>query len=377
MHVAIDGMRLGGQRLGVGRYIEYLLREWDRDESDDRVTVFVPATVDHEGIAHDGRVDIDVLESRLGGYPWQALVLGRAAGRSCDVLFGPSYRIPPRLRCPSVVAIHSVNEVQAGAHDRWYRYTHGQVNRYSARAATRVVVPSTSVLHDIQEAYGIDADKLDVVPQGADDGFRPLPADDPRVREARRRIFGDPDQPYVVWVGKLSNRRNIPLVIEAFARARAEHDLPHKLLLFGPNHLGLPLDDLSRQAGVTDVVVQDDGLVSSHEELVPVYAGADLYVNASAYEGFSMTLVEALSCGVPVVGVNRAAVGEIASGAALLIDEPDLEALAAAIGRVLTEPELSAELRAASLERATQYRWDRTARETMASLRRAVESGRG
>jgi glycosyltransferase involved in cell wall biosynthesis len=231
-----------------------------------------------------------------------------------------------------------------------------------------VIVPSQSVKDDIQEAYAISAAKIDIVPQGADDGFRPV-EDVEMLRRTRIEQLGE-DHPYVVFVGKLSQRRNIPMLLQAFADlVRRRPELPHRLLLFGPNHLNLPLAELSRELGIADRVVQTDGHLEHHHDLTRIYSAADAYISASAYEGFSITVVEAMACGAPVIGVNRAAFGEIVDGAGHLIDEPTVEGLAGALERVLTDDQYRAELRARGLERSRSFRWEDNARRTLEILR--------
>ena len=194
--------------------------------------------------------------------------------------------------------------------------------------------------------------------------------------ETRRRWLGS-DRPYVVWVDKLSQRRNIPKLIEAFSIVKRRTALPHALLLFGPNHLELPLDDLVERLGVADDVVQTDGVVSEHIEVARVHDAADLYVSASDYEGFSLTMVEAMACGTPVVAVARAAQKEIVNGAGLLVEESEPVVLADAIQRVLEDDALRNRLRRAGLERAKLFRWEDTARQTLAVLRETAEGGVG
>src|SRR5439155_12482961 len=115
---------------------------------------------------------------------------------------------------------------------------------------------------------------------------------------------------------------------------------PHALLLFGPNHLDLPLEELADELAIVDSFVQVDGKVENHAELAAVYSAADLYVSASIYEGFSITLVEALACGTPVVTVDTSAMREIADGAGVLVDQPEPEQLADAIAAVLGDEQL-------------------------------------
>jgi glycosyltransferase involved in cell wall biosynthesis len=365
MRIGINARRLAGQRLGVARYIEHLAKDWATMLTPTEHAVFFLRQALEPDDLPD-RVEKRVIGSRLDGVLWENVVLARAA-RGLDVLFCPGYTVPATYRGRTVVAIHSINEVQEGTHPWWYRFTYSRIYRSSARRAHRVIVPSQSTLEDIEAHYSLPREKLVVVPQGAGDAFHPID-DDEALRQTRVRWLGD-DRPFVVWVGKLSQRRNIPTLLEGFAELKRRNGSPHRLLLMGPNHLQIPLAEITRRLGIADSVVHTDGRVSAHEELALVYNAADLYVNASAYEGFSLTLVEALACGTPVVGVRRAAVAEIADGCALLVDEPEPEALADAMERALSDGELRRDLRARGLARARHYRLEETSRQTLQVLR--------
>ena len=366
MNIGINARRLEGQPLGVARYIEYLLEHWAQMLGDDRATLFVREPLE-SGRLTAGPFDVEVVRPKLRGFMWENLRLPPAI-RGVDVFFGPSYSLPLPYRGKTVVTIHSVNEVQKGTHPWWYPATYTRIYQASARKADRVIVPSLSVKHDIQSAYGIDASRIAVVAQGVDDDFCPVD-DEETLRQTRIQQIGD-DRPYVVFVGKLSQRRNIPMLIRAFADLiRRAPELPHKLLLFGPNHLNLPIAQLVRDLGVADRVVQTDGRLEKHHDLTRVYSAADAYVSASEYEGFSITVVEAMACGTPVVGINRAAFGEIVGDAGRLIDAPSVEGLSGALQAVLTDADLRLELRRRGLERAKQFRWEDIARDTLAVLR--------
>jgi|SRR5579884_70738 len=367
MRFGVNARRLAGQRLGVARYIEYLLRYWaEQTRADEQGVLYLREPLGEPDRPLTERYETHVLPPRPDGILWENLRLPRAA-RDVDVLFAPGYTSPLVYSGKTVVAIHSMNEVERGTHPWWYGVTYSPIYRLSALRSERVIVPSESTKADIVRHYGLPEAKVVVVPQGADESFRPL-GDDELNRRTRRRWLGE-DRPYILFVGKLSQRRNIPALIRAFARARAEHDLPHALLLLGPDHLDLGIPALAEQLGVGSDVVQNDGKVGSHDELVAAYNAADLYANASLYEGFSLTLVEALSCGTPVVATKRGALGEIAGDAALLVDEPSPEQLADAIGRVLTEPALRSDLRARGPRRAEAFRWRDTAQQTLDVLR--------
>jgi glycosyltransferase involved in cell wall biosynthesis len=367
VRIGINARRLEGQPLGVARYIEYLLRHWAAMFGpEDEAKLYVREPLE-PGRLPEGAFSVELVRPKFRGFLWENVRLAPAI-RDVDVFFGPSYSLPLPYRGKSVVTIHSVNEVQEGTHPWWYPFTFTRVYRASALKADRVIVPSQSVKHDIQEAYGVEEHKIAVIGQGADDDFRPV-EDEDVLRRTRIEQLGE-DRPYIVFVGKLSQRRNIPMLIRAFAElVKRDSDLPHSLLLFGPNHLGLPITELVNELGVEGRVVQTDGRLESHHDLTRIYSAADAYVSASAYEGFSITVVEAMACGAPVVGINRAAFGEIVDGAGHLIDEPSVEGLRDALGSVLNDPALRQDLSRRGLERARAFRWEDIAKQTLDVLR--------
>jgi glycosyltransferase involved in cell wall biosynthesis len=184
----------------------------------------------------------------------------------------------------------------------------------------------------------------------------------------RERYFGS-NRPYILFVGKCSTRRNIPMLLEAFAMLRRETNIPHGLLLFGPNVAGFPLADICERLGIADAVVQTDGRIAHHAELVPVYAAADVFVHPSEYEGWSMTTTEALACGTAVVASNRGGLGELANGHAFMVDEPSAAAFADAIGQVLSNETLRRDLQRLARVRGAALSWEDTSRQTLDVLR--------
>ena len=370
MHIGVSAWRLHGQRLGVGRYIEYILKEWNTMLGPaDRVTVFTRSPLDTRALGLSSAFTAQILRPAMTNALWENLLLPRAA-RDVDVLFGPSYTVPLLAGPPSVVSIHSVDEAQPGVVSLWHRMTYSQKYRWSTRRAEKVIVNARSTGDRVQAVYGIPPEKIEVIWLGADDAFRPLD-DEALLRATRCRLIGD-DRPYVVFVGGLSRRRNVPLLIEAFSIVKKRENLPHALLLFGPNRGQIPVRELAERFGVADSVVQTDGVVQSHTELVAVYNAAAVYVLPSSSEGFSLTLAEALSCGTPVITVNRAALGEVAHGYAMTIEEPELGALTEALHRVLTDPATARCLSAKAVERSRDLRWSTTARRTLAVLRQVA-----
>jgi glycosyltransferase involved in cell wall biosynthesis len=370
MRYGFNGLRLAGQRFGIGRYIEYTLKNMDPLlEADEQVIVYVREPFDKDAIGLSDSFEVRQLPSRLDGVWWENFVLGRH-WREVDALFNPSYTIPLTWKGRQVVATHSVNEILPGAHPWWYNLTYRPRNKLSARRSDAVIVPTETAKVDVQRLYGVPAAKIDIVPEGVDDSF--VPVEDPeQLLAVRQRYLGE-DVPYILFVGKFSLRRNIPALVTAFAQVKRRDGIPHKLLLYGKNVHNLPIDQLAQDLGVSDSVVQINEKLSDHRSVLPIYSGADLFVHPTAYEGFSLTIVEAMACGAPVITVGRGAVAEIVDGAALTVTDPTPDQLAAAISKTLADPELKASMRQKGLERSKLWRFSETARGNLEVLRRVA-----
>jgi glycosyltransferase involved in cell wall biosynthesis len=377
VRIGINVSRLSGQRLGVGRYLEYLLKHWSQMLApEEEVHAYLREAVSAESIMHlnlSSSIKLQQVGPKLPGLLWENLSLPRRA-RHMDVLFGPSYSLPLLARVPRkrVVATHSVNQTQAGAHQSWYNLTYGKWHQLSALSADAVIVPCNSTADLVNSQYGVPLEKIVVIPQGADTSFRPL--NDVELARRTRTEFLNENVPYVLFVGKLSMRRNIPNLIAAFAKVKKTNQLPHKLLLVGPNHQNLPLAQISAEHGVSEAVVQSDGNFTDHEELVRIYNGADVFVHPSWFEGWSMTTIEALACGTATIAADRGGLGDVARGYAYMVEEPTVEALKSALEKVLLDESLREELKKLARQRGSAITWEDTTRQTLDVIRNVAKN---
>jgi hypothetical protein len=163
---------------------------------------------------------------------------------------------------------------------------------------------------------------------------------------------------YLFHLSSSDPRDNTEAVLAAHARVRA--DVP---LLIGGN-LGTRRIEATRGVELLGRV--------SDEELVRLYRGAAAYVDATLYEGFGYQPLEAMACGAPVVASNASSIPEVVGDAGLLVDPRSPDAIAAAVDRVLAEPELAADLRRRGLERAQRFTWERTGAELVSALEEAL-----
>jgi glycosyltransferase involved in cell wall biosynthesis len=235
----------------------------------------------------------------------------------------------------------------------------------SLRRAHLVTVPSRSTRDEIRRFVPeIDAAKLRVVPPGIGAGFGPRPGDEVRAVVRKLGIHGR----YVLYLGTLEPRKNLPRLVEAFARLVSGGGRDLTLVLAGV--LGWdagPLLAAIDGSGVAGRIVRL-GYVDSND-LPALLTGADLFVYPSLEEGFGFPPLEAMACGTPTVASDTSSLAENLRGAAELVPPTDVGALAAAMERMLDVRELRDERRRLGLERAASFSWRRTASETVACYR--------
>jgi glycosyltransferase involved in cell wall biosynthesis len=215
----------------------------------------------------------------------------------------------------------------------------------------------------------VDPSRIRVVHEAAAPGFGPRPRDElPRLAE-RLGFDTDPNRPFVLFVGTLEPRKNLPLLLEAFGILRQRVDA--QLIIVGARGwLDEPIFDAHERSGVGDAAHFVGSL--GEEDLAVLYSHAGVFVLPSLYEGFGLPVLEAMACGAPVVSSNAGPLPEVAGDAALLLKPEDAHAWASAMLEVLVSPRLAADLRARGFARAGSFSWDRTALATRDVYREAL-----
>jgi glycosyltransferase involved in cell wall biosynthesis len=241
------------------------------------------------------------------------------------------------------------------------------------RTFDHVVAISEATRRDLEALLGLRADRVSVVPNGVDAGlFNPHPGAD----EARRvaDLLGN-DRPYLLYVGAFDPRKRVPELVEAFGERCSEID--ENLVLVGALEAGPRAALEARLRALPDrrrVVLLGHVAPAS---LPALYRRATAHVLNSLYEGFGLTLVEALSCGCPVVAVAASSVPEVVGDAALLVDPADPGAIGGAMARISTDAALRRDLAARGIERARRFTWERCAEDLLGVYRRVLGGGAG
>jgi glycosyltransferase involved in cell wall biosynthesis len=239
---------------------------------------------------------------------------------------------------------------------------------WAARRADRVIADSQSTREDLTALLDLKPELIDVVPLGLGTVRReqPMPAAEVRAR------FDLGERRVVLSLSAKRPHKNLATLIEALAQLPAE-ERPLLVLPGYPTWHEQELRELALRAGVS-ADVRMPGWVSG-AQLEGLWDIAECFVFPSLYEGFGLPVLEAMARAVPVACSNASSLPEVAGEAALLFDPRDQSAIADALERLLGDESLRDQLRARGLLQVRQFTWERTARLTLDSYKRALTDG--
>lgn len=230
----------------------------------------------------------------------------------------------------------------------------------AARRADLLLTDSNHAKHEIMRVGGFNANKIVAVPLAPTSDLRPI--DDPAIIGDLRLRY-ELTRPFVL----ADALKNPGLVVQAWRQLPPELRQTHQIVFFSRRPDTLPIVEEAVAAGDARLLVRP-----SRADLVALYSAANAFVFPSWIEGFGIPLLEAMTCGTPVVASDRGSIPEVAGGAALLVDAEDAPALSRNLAKILTCPEEAQRLRALGLARSSQFSWRKTAESILAGYERAV-----
>lgn len=349
-------------RTGIGRYPRELP---DRLEALDDIQVERIAATRAPAAGRAGRIAQGLVREGV----WYPAMVGRRAKRAgADLLHCP-HPVPARGGpVPLVMSIHDLLPLRHPELFPRATVLHTRLSLAFARRARRLLTNSEHTRAEVIERLGFPPERVVTTRFGIDPRFRPEAVDPAWLRER----FGI-ERSYVLTVGTVEPRKNLPATLRAFGLA-AGRVPAHDLVIVGSRGWGSAdaAEDAARALPAAPIVT---GFVTD-DELVRLYSGASCFVFPSLAEGFGFPPLEAMACGTPVVASDRPALPEILGDAAVLVDPVDPAAIAEAMVRVLESEELAADLRRRGLERSAQFTWESCAESTAAVYRDVVEEAR-
>ena len=351
---------------GIAQYTLHLIRALADIDSEDRFTI-LKSRKERRTFVQQPNFHYRSLWTPSHHHLEQLTLPFELAFQPLDVLHSTDFIPPFRRNCRVVITVHDL----AFLHYPYLltkdsaRY-YGQIKR-AAESAEGIIAVSENTRRDMLQLLGIPLERVDVIYHAADPIFQPL--DDLGRLEVFCREHDLPSS-FMLWVGVLEPRKNLPILLRAFSILRDEGELASDhLVVVGPKGwLFQDALDLINELRLKDRIIFYGPATLS--ELMLLYNCAWLFVFPSLYEGFGFPPLEAMACGTPVVCSNAASLPEVVGDAAVLFDPHDSDTLAHAIAEVKNNAPLRQELRQKGLQRAAQFSWRKTAEQTLAIYRR-------
>lgn len=380
MRIAVNADYLAAPLTGIGRYLTQLTEAMGMvDGVNDYALLTSRPIIQRPSLPSTFTIEevpVTKPSERLRKLRWEQYTFPEAARkRDAKMVFVPHFAPPVRSSLPVIVTIHdmlpfALPEYRPLSAAQWL---YQQVVAKGAQSASRIITVSDFAKSEIIRYLDVREEQITVIPNAPAAQFRPV-TDANRLREAQRTYhLGDR---YIAYVGGFDMRKNVPLLIGAFAAMlNRTGDPTLKLLLSGdPTPLGTsPLYPdwrmLPRKFGIEGRVINT---LVSEADLPAIYSAATAFVYPSMYEGFGLPPVEAMACGAPVIISDHPALREVADAAALTFPLAHEDGVAIAATRALAEqltrlvqsPELRVEYHERGLARAQHFSWAQAAGET-------------
>jgi len=238
--------------------------------------------------------------------------------------------------------------------------------KFALKRASAIVCPSEFTKKEILSLYGGDEKKIKVVSNGFNDQFYNTTVREDKVAMVLEKYGAS--KPYILYLGRLERKKNIPSLVEAFGIMKNKYpEIKHKLVLAGNASYGY--DEANFMA--SEYNVERDVIMPGwieERDLPYFYKGADAFVFPSRYEGFGIPLLQAMGTGIPIATSNLSPIPEIVGDAGYFFDANDVYAMSDAIREIIINQDLRARLIAAGVKRAKNYSWEKCAQETLAIL---------
>lgn len=375
MRIAINARLLLPDRLeGIGWFAHETIRRMVQGHPEHRFVLLFDRSPSPE-FAYGANAEAVVLRPQarhpLLWYLWFEWAMARYLNNqrnAIDALFSPEGYLSLRARCPQVLTLHDINFHH---HPERLRSSHAWfMNRYTPRYvswAHTVVTVSEFSRADICAAYGLQPERVEVVYNGVDACFRPLGDDE--AQAVRQRV--SQGQPYFVFVGALTPRKNVLGLLSAFERFKERTGLSHRLVVAGADmYGGREVQQAQRRSAFAQHIVMLGR--QQRSELAPLVGAAQAMVYPSFFEGFGVPLAEAMRCGVPLAVSRTTAMPEVAGGAAIYFDPHQEQQIVEAMERLAMQPQLRQELSGRGLERASLFDWNHSAQQLYDIIARAA-----
>lgn len=371
MRIAVDLRRV--KNPGIGRYMQGLAQAMLTQASEHEFLLLLPPGA--QDIIADPARRAERLCCPVKYYSLrEQLELPRILrAHRIDLFHSPHFVLPLVCPCPAVVTIHDVIYLACkdDLDSRLGRMYYRRMIAAAARKAERIITVSEFSKSDIVRHLNIQPEKIEVIHSGVVPEFQRITA--PFLLEQVRRKYSI-NADFILYAGIYKPRKNHAGLLQAFQRL-LNRDLAAKLVIAGPMAEGeSTLKKLAQDLGIAEHVVFTGPVEDS--ELAALYSAARVYACPSLYEGFGFTVLEAMTCGAPVVCSRETSLPEIAGDAALYADPRDPEQFSNALRQAFSDDGLRVKLVESGYNNCRRFSWAKAAASTIAVYEQSAGSGR-
>ena len=378
MIIGFDAKRAAQNRTGLGNYSRFVIRSLSETFPDSRFLMYVPNERRTEYLDEIPPSDnlgvvfpVKALWRRMRSL-WRVWGMsGALKADGVNIFHGLSNELPLTIRrasCKSVVTIHDLIFL---SHPHCYHFIDRKIYDFKFRRACvnadRIIAVSHYTKRQIVERYGVAADKIDVVYQGCDPVFA-VPVPQSRLIDVARR-HALPEQ-FLLYVGSIEERKNLLLAVEAVARLAARGERVH---LVAVGRRTSYLDKIERRVaeeGIEDLFHVYHGV--GYTDLPSFYRLASAFVYPSRVEGFGIPLLEAITAGVPAIGCTGSCLEEAGGPSSLYVSPDDVEAMSAAISRIMSDDALRCAMISEGLSYSRRFAAPTLAQDLMAVYQKVM-----
>lgn len=295
----------------------------------------------------------------LGEQMWVPFICNKL---DIDVFFSPCNIAPLFVKAPTVLTLFDVH---------WLVYPHmfskakrlylKNAIKHSLVKAQKVITISDNSKKDIIEIFGVSEHKINVIPCGLDPFFK-IVKNEVKLFNVKKKYHIN--NKFIFFTAQLHKRKNVITLLKAYHELKKRKKIEHNLVIAGGKGDGYEdMRSYLSEHGLENNVVLC-GCVPN-DDLRLLYNNADIFVYPSLYEGFGLPIIEAMACGTPVITSNVSSLPEVAGDAAILIDPLNVEELANAIDRVLSDKNLREDLINKGFKRISEFSWEKAAQKTL------------
>ncbi len=369
LHIGIDGSCITSQKAGIGFYTARLLRALGEIPGNERYTIF--SNKEFPGLKLPDRFEIDITPLRSTTLWAQSMLWSRLHKKPVDVFHSGSIGIPLFYRGKTVITVHDLSYLQFPKQkDRMTRILWGTIGPRLIRKASHILTDTEFIKKDVANYFGISESKITSTHLAADPLFSPI--EDSGQINGFRRSKGL-ERGYILFVGTLEPRKNIPFLLRCFANCVKQGNIDGDLVIIGKKGWFYnDIFEIERELNLRDRI-RFLGYLEDSEELRRYYCGCRFFVFPSLFEGFGLPPLEAMSCDAPVITSTRGSLPEVVNGAGLLLDPDDAPAWESAMTQWWNAPDLS-EWKKKAKQRAMEFSWQKTAEQTLEVYRNLMQA---